>query len=345
MTVANCVTMQLSLLICATIILVCADAFITGQARVSSLKTPFSQPGMKRGGELENSHWLQGANSNWLQDANPNEGFPDHPARGFDKAPPKSSLATLDKDQSGTAAAWILNIVEVAHWLIVLPTFLGSYAVGLNHDFWLNMYEGSELRVLLWCFAPFFSFVAALPAFVMHTYESWQVAPFRNPIDGDFLLQDYNNGWMRAIVYKYLLIFQSIGLLMANHGYEGFGTVGISVALVLLSYIGDSSTKATFEFNHQPVFPVPIVVMPLLIWSVACNLLVSINLASHIHGDVLVHSGLLLSPVLIAVGGIVEGVIAESTFNQWTHLFAVIILLAGSSLQCYSLFQAPGLFV
>ncbi len=60
----------------------------------------------------------------------------------------------------------------------------------------------------------------------MHTYESWQIAPFRNPVEGEFGLQDYNNGWMRAVAYKYLFIIHGAGLVMvmANHGYNGFKT-------------------------------------------------------------------------------------------------------------------------
>eukprot|EP00574_Skeletonema_japonicum_P003638 CAMPEP_0201715558 /NCGR_PEP_ID=MMETSP0593-20130828/1702_1 /ASSEMBLY_ACC=CAM_ASM_000672 /TAXON_ID=267983 /ORGANISM="Skeletonema japonicum, Strain CCMP2506" /LENGTH=171 /DNA_ID=CAMNT_0048205075 /DNA_START=40 /DNA_END=555 /DNA_ORIENTATION=+ len=86
--------------------------------------------------------------------ANPNEGYPDQPAWSFDKTPPKASLQSVGpqkKNQSETAAAWILNIVEGAHWLTLPPTFLGSYVIMLNHDFWPNMFGGSELQVLLWC--------------------------------------------------------------------------------------------------------------------------------------------------------------------------------------------------
>lgn len=284
----------------------------------------------------------------WPSGANPNEGYPDQPAWSFDKAPPKASLKSIGpdgKDQSSTAAAWILNIVEGAHWLTLPPTFLGSYAIMLHHDFWLDMFGKSELRVLLWCLAPLIGFVGGLPPIVMHTYESWQVAPFRNPVEGDFVLQDYNNGWMRAVAYKYLFIIQGVGLVMANHGYNGFGTVGISLALILLSYIGDQSKKATFKINDQPVFPVPIVAIPLFVWGVVFNLLASVNLAGHISGDPLVHWGLIIAPLLTAAGGAVEGLFAESSFNQWIHLLAVVMLIGGASLQAYSFFQVPGLFV
>eukprot|EP00594_Rhizosolenia_setigera_P011917 CAMPEP_0178970528 /NCGR_PEP_ID=MMETSP0789-20121207/19615_1 /TAXON_ID=3005 /ORGANISM="Rhizosolenia setigera, Strain CCMP 1694" /LENGTH=332 /DNA_ID=CAMNT_0020657089 /DNA_START=124 /DNA_END=1122 /DNA_ORIENTATION=- len=286
-------------------------------------------------------------NEGWEPGANPNEGYPDQPAWSFDKAPPKASLQSVGpqkKDRSGTAAAWILNIVEGAHWLTLPPTFLGSYAIMLNHDFWLNMFGGSELRVLLFCLAPLIGFVGGLPPIVMHTYESWQVAPFRNPVEGEFVLQDYNNGWMRAVAYKYLFIIQGVGLVMANHGYNGFKTVGISLALILLSYVGDQSKKATFKINDQPVFPVPIVAIPLFLWGVIFNLLAAISLAGHISDNPLVHWGLIVAPLLTAAGGVVEGLIAESTFNQWIHLGAVIMLIAGASLQAYSFFQVPGSF-
>ena len=55
--------------------------------------------------------------------------------------------------------------------------------------------------------------------------------------------------------------------------------------------------------------------------------------------------GLIVAPLLTAGGGVVEGLIAESTFNQWIHLGAVIMLIAGASLQAYTFFQVPGSFV
>jgi hypothetical protein len=306
-------------------------------ARADSLKKPFSRLSAT-GGETDR----------WQPGANPNIGFPDKPAWGWDKAPPKSSLATAGpqgKDQSGTASAWILNIVEGAHWLTLPPTFLGSLAVMMNHDFWLNMFEGSELRVLLWCLAPLIGFVGGLPPIIMHTYENWQVAPFKNPVQGEIELNDYNNGWIRAVAYKYLFIIQGTGLVMANHGYNGFGTVGVSLALILLAYIGDQSKKATFKVFGNPVFPVPIVAIPLFIWGVVFNLLAAINLAGHVDNNALVHWGLIIAPLLTALGGVVEGVLAESTFNQWIHLAAVFMLIGGASLQAWTFFQVPGLFV
>ena len=287
------------------------------------------------------------ARGGWQPGANPNEGYPDQPAWSFNKAPPKASLKSVgpqQKNQSGTAAAWILNLVEGAHWLTLPPSFLGSYAIMLNHDFWLKTFGGSELRVLLWCLAPLIGFVGGLPFIITHTYESWQVAPFRNPVEGEFDLQDYNNGWMRAVAYKYLFIIQSVGLVMANHGYNGFKTVGTSLALILLAYVGDQSKKATFKVIDQPVFPLPIVVIPLFTWGTIFNLLTSMSLAEHIKGNSLVHWGLLVAPLLTAAGGVVEGLIAESTFNQWFHLCAVLMLITGASLQAYLFYQVPGLF-
>ena len=83
--------------------------------------------------------------------------------------------------------------------------------------------------------------------------------------------------------------------------------------------------------------------MPLFIWGVTCNLLGAISLAGRI-SDPLVHWGLIIAPLLTAAGGVVEGLLAESTFNQWIHLSAVIMMSAGSLLQDYCLLEVPGLF-
>lgn len=54
---------------------------------------------------------------------------------------------------------------------------------------------------------------------------------------------------------------------MANIGYNGFDKVGkISLGLILLAYAGDQSKKATFKVFGNPVFPVPLVALPLSIW-------------------------------------------------------------------------------
>ena len=95
----------------------------------------------------------------------------------------------------------------------------------------------------------------------MHTYEeSWQVAPFRNPVEGEFVLQDHKNGWMRVVAYKYLFIIQGAGLVMANHGYNGFETVGISLALKLWSYVGDGTRakRPRLKSTTSQYFPCPL---------------------------------------------------------------------------------------
>lgn len=37
----------------------------------------------------------------------------------------------------------------------------------------------------------------------------------------------------------------------------------------------------------------------------------------------------LAAPVLIGAGGVIEGLLAETRFNQWIHFFAVILFNAG----------------
>jgi hypothetical protein len=77
---------------------------------------------------------------------------------------------------------------------------------------------------------------------------------------------------------------------------------------------------------------------------VVFNLLAAVNLAGHINNPI-VHWGLIIAPLLTAAGGVVEGILAESTFNQWVHLLAVIMLIGGSSLQAWTLSQVPALFI
>ena len=41
----------------------------------------------------------------------------------------------------------------------------------------------------------------------------------------------------------------------------------------------------------------------------------------------------LAAPVAIGAGGIIEGLLAETRFNQWIHFFAVILFNVGFWLQ------------
>jgi hypothetical protein len=45
--------------------------------------------------------------------------------------------------------------------------------------------------------------------------------------------------------------------------------------------------------------------------------------------------------LIAAVGGIFEGVVAETTFNQWYHLLAAMFLIGGSAMNMYALNEIP----
>ena len=109
-------------------------------------------------------------------------GYPDDPAWGWDKASPKKSLwdpsilgPDLPSDQSWSAKSWELNLVQLVHWLPVIPAILMARSVFHNVDSWNAIFDGSLDRMLFMLLSPIVAFVGGLPGIMMHTYEGWQV--------------------------------------------------------------------------------------------------------------------------------------------------------------------------
>ncbi|KAL3934071.1 MAG: hypothetical protein SGBAC_010130 [Bacillariaceae sp.] len=269
------------------------------------------------------------------------EGFPSKPAWGWNKAPPKTSLATLSPSRTWNANSLMLNLVEMIHYAPGIPAFIFAYKVVANSDFWLKKFDGDSMRLYLFVITQVLSFCGGLPGFVMHTYEGWQVSPFLNPLCDKELLkvQEKNNQWLREVAYKFIFIMQYVGLAtlaMAVYGPDGpdflplhgqlykLFFVGLAVA-----YLGNQSNKMTFTLWGQSTFPlawsvfIPFVSGALLNWF-AWN-----KLAGETVGVVkAVGPG-----ILIALGGAYEGLVAETRFYQYDHFLAVLAFFVGIFMQ------------
>ena len=112
----------------------------------------------------------------------------------------------------------------------------------------------------------------------------------------------------------------------------------LSLMGFFICYLGNQDCKATFMFKWKQTtggstFP--------LAWSTLIPFMLSaiLNMYSFLHLGVLVFQGPLafinsiLPPFLIALGGVIEGLFAETIFDQKIHAFAVILFNAGFWLE------------
>jgi hypothetical protein len=197
---------------------------------------------------------------------------------------------------------------------------------------------GTDIQVYLLSIAPIIQSFAGLVAVVMHEYEGWQVVCFKNPLDSDFNIKDFNNEWLREIAYKMLFFLQILGLLAFSLGVFGLTklTLVFAAVSILIGFLGPQNPKATFNIYDQPVFPISRWLVVVFIVNAIVNFvayyylfssaLEAANLSTILAG---------FAPLLFMIGGIIEGVFAESTFNQWIHFGAVIFLNLGLLTQIY----------
>lgn len=274
------------------------------------------------------------------------KGFPSTPAWGWNKAAPKKSLEEIG--MAHTANSSMLNLVELVHWAPIIPAFLMAHSVLDYHDEWSNYFDNDSQRTLLFLLSPIIAFFGGLPGIMMHTYEGWQVAPFDSPLRGDaedtnVIIPDKNNQWLRIVAYFFIFNMQYIGLQAFSYAVLGPTFCGgwlkfLSIMGFLIGYLGDQQYKATFVFQWRntaggSTFP--------LAWSTLIPFILSASLNLYAFSDLgkLVYPGLfhiinsLAPPTLIALGGAIEGLFAETIFDQKIHAFAVILFNMGFWLQ------------
>ena len=264
----------------------------------------------------------------------PSLGYYPSPGWEWQKPAPKASLVASKLDRF--AQGWILNLVELVHWLPFIPTFILAYLI-FHHSGDLKPLLGdSDLRVFLLLLSPLIQTFGGLMGITMHEYEGWQVAFFKNPLDCDFAVDHYNNEWLREVAYKLLFLLQGVGLLAFSLAVFGFSIITIPFAVLsgLIAFIGPQNPKATFLFNGQPVFPLAVSILAVFIVNAIVNFVAYFSLL----GDPLVLAGLpralaALAPLLLMLGGMIEGIVAESSFNQWWHFIAVVFLNLGMVAQ------------
>ncbi len=196
---------------------------------------------------------------------------------------------------------------------------------------------------------------------LMHEYEGWQVTPFRNLLGlsnssdsaevRQILVPSFNNAWLRAVAYQMLFTFQTLGLgcfTMAVFGINAL-TLALVIGSVVIALIGprEPRTKFTRQVDNEPRPVLPLSWSLLIVF--ALNAVLNFYAYRVLFGDTIVAAwpptifpwlqGLipaalvpwfsLLAPMAVGAGGAYEGWFAESSFNQWQHFIAFVILMLG----------------
>lgn len=273
-------------------------------------------------------------------------GFPSNPSWGWNKAPPKTSL--YDIGMAHTANTFILNFVELVHWTPIIPAFLMAQSILNNSNKWTKYFENDEQRTLLFLLSPIIAFFGGLPGIMMHTYESWQVAPFDSPLRGELkntnvLISEKNNQWLRIVAYFFIFNMQYIGLQSFSYAVLGptyfFGYLKIlSVIGFFIGYLGNQDYKATFNFKWMQTvggstFPLAWTTLIPFILSASLNIYAFLDLGVLVFPGKFTVINSLLPPLFIALGGVIEGLFAETIFDQKIHAFAVILFNLGFWLE------------
>ncbi|MDC0832026.1 hypothetical protein AY599_26560 [Leptolyngbya valderiana BDU 20041] len=273
---------------------------------------------------------------NYHEESNPNLGYYPEPGWEWQKPEPKTYL--VEQDLAKYARGWILNLVELVHWLPFVPAFILSFLI-FQHSSALKAILGTDIQVFLLAIAPIIQTFGGLTGIMMHEYEGWQVVHFKNPLDSDFDIKDFNNEWLREVAYKLLFVLQGAGLLAFSLGVFGINKITLTFAIVsgIVAFIGPQNPKATiYPIDNQPVFPLAVSILVVFI----VNAIVNFVAYFHLFTPALAAANLPvvlagLAPTLLMLGGVVEGILAESTFNQWWHFTAVIFLNLGIIVQIY----------
>lgn len=271
--------------------------------------------------------------------------YPENKVWAWDKPSPKSSLQSLDHD---TAPSWLLNLVEAGHWMNLLPCFFVLFTLYSNSQFLGANSFFFELSVIIY----HFSFVGAI---LVHSYEGWQVAPFRNPLastgvqqgddDADTPpdIEHTNNAWLRIVFLDLLATFINLSYSFFAMGVYGINapTIAVLTASLAIGLLGPKQPmmkvqrRTGVDGTARPIAPLAVSQAIMM----AVTILVATIGTFHYFYPVFEHLGVApalcccYTPMILqGFGGAYEGVITESSFKQWQHLLAAIITATGTLL-------------
>ena len=169
-----------------------------------------------------------------------------------------------------------------------------------------------------------------------------------SPLRGEFedtnvIVSDKNNQWLRIVAYFFIFNMQYIGLQSFSYAILGpnyfFGSLKfLSILGFFIGYLGNQDSKATFNFKWKQTaggstFPLAWSTLIPFILSASLNMYSFIDLGKLVFNGPFYLINSLIPPILIALGGVIEGLFAETIFDQKIHAFAVILFNIGFWLE------------
>ena len=249
------------------------------------------------------------------------------PAWPWQKGAVKSTLANLGQER--TARPWILTLVQAAHWLLLPGLALVAWRIFSGSEA-LTARLGSRWQVFALLLGTACMALGSLAPMLMHAREGWQVAP------AAAVPEEGNDALLRLHAYRLLFSGLSAGQLL--FALAVFGPTGPALALLLpaalVVVMGPGRPLLPWRQGGALLLPVPV---PLALAFLISALLQAIAMLK-LYGPALAGYGLppplALAPLLgSGLGGGLEGGLAETRFNQWWHLLAIVLLNAGVLLE------------
>eukprot|EP00892_Ulva_mutabilis_P001126 jgi/Ulvmu1/11013/UM007_0193.1 len=271
----------------------------------------------------------------------------------------------LPEAQKPTAAAWILNVIEALHWASFPLGLYIAHSIFTNTSQIAKFLPDGSSGVFWLILGLVFQIFGGGTANLMHAYEGWQVTPFRNlltlaasptPAQVDAIrVCNANNQWLRTVTYQFLFTFQSIGLACFNVAVFGANTwtLGAIGLAAIVGLVGPFEPRTNFtrkvDNEKRSLLPLSWALVGIFAVIATCNLWANVSLFApvvaasawpptlapwleFIPANVGGWLSALAAPVLTAAGGVYEGLVAETSFNQWDHLIAFVMLLGGLGL-------------
>lgn len=125
---------------------------------------------------------------------------------------------------------------------------------------------------------------------------------------------------------QFLFAFQTTGLFCFSLGAFGLSwpMLLFSAVTIFIAFVGPREPRIYLGSNDKPMSPLPRSLLVIFI----------INATVNFTGNWFVF-GTILPGLLVALGGIIEGTLAETSFNQLWHLFAFLMLDYGLFLHMF----------
>jgi hypothetical protein len=247
------------------------------------------------------------------------------PVWPWQKCRPRPSLVRVG--QAATARTWILNLVQSGHWLAVFIGFWVGWIV-FAHLGAIEHHLGSIGRVYALQLSVLLPAMASGYPVLMHACEGWQTLPERGTVDPD----DGHDPVLRGMAYRFLFSGLTLSQLLLSFAVFGaeFPVLPVLVVLALVVLLGPARPLLPWRHHGSLLLPLPVSLALAFALSLALGLCSSWSLMAGPLVAAGLPSMLALAPLAcLGLGGALEGCLAETSYNQWWHLAAVIAFISG----------------